>query len=85
MKLKFAFAVNKEKQFENKHFGDADYYYIYEISTSENKFIKIIKNTTEENDENIHADPKKAKSIVINTVFATIILLASYTFLLDLA
>ncbi len=28
---------------------------------------------------------KKAKSIVINTVFATLILLASYTFLLDLA
>jgi len=28
---------------------------------------------------------KKAKSIVINTVLATLILLASYTFLLDLA
>ncbi|MCK4664259.1 MAG: hypothetical protein KAT68_15430 [Bacteroidales bacterium] len=64
MNLKFAFAVNKEKQFENKHFGDADYYYIYEISKSEKKFVKKIKNTTEENDKNIHADPKKAKSIV---------------------
>jgi hypothetical protein len=28
---------------------------------------------------------KKAKSIVINTILATLILLASYTFLLDLA
>ncbi len=58
-----AFATDNGKSFTNKHFGDADYYMIYEISLSDAKFIKKISNTTEEDDEEIHADPKKAKSV----------------------
>lgn len=61
-KLKFAFATNDGELFINEHFGDADFYDIYEISALENKFINRIDNTTE--DEKIHADPKKAKNIV---------------------
>lgn len=64
MNLRFAFATDDGKSFIDRHFGDADYYDIYEISSIENKFIKRINNTTEEDDENIHADPKKAKSVV---------------------
>ncbi len=58
-----AFATDNGKSFTNKHFGDADYYMIYEISLSDAKFIKKISNTTEDDDEEIHADPKKAKSV----------------------
>lgn len=61
-KLKFAFATDDGISFINRHFGDADFYDIYEISADKNKFIKRIDNTTE--DEEIHADPKKAKNIV---------------------
>ena len=64
MTLKFAFATDDGKTYNDKHFGDADYYDIYEISSIENKFVKRINNTTEEDDENIHADPIKAKSVV---------------------
>ncbi len=63
MKLLFAFATDDGTKFIDRHFGDANYYDIYEISSDENKFIKRINNTTEEDDENIHADPKKAGSI----------------------
>ncbi|RLD61420.1 MAG: dinitrogenase iron-molybdenum cofactor biosynthesis protein [Bacteroidetes bacterium] len=64
MTLKFAFATDDGKTYIDRHFGDADYYDIYEISSNESKFIKRIVNTTEEDDEEIHADPKKAKSVV---------------------
>ena len=61
--MKTAFATDNGKTFIDRHFGDSDYYYIYEISTSETTFIKKISNTTEEEDEEIHADPKKAKGV----------------------
>ncbi len=64
MKLRFAFATDDGKTYMDRHFGDADYYDIYEISSNENKFIKRISNTTEDDDEHIHADPVKAKSVV---------------------
>lgn len=63
MDLITAFATNDGKVFMNKHFGDADYYDIYKISASSMEFIKRIDNTTEEEDDEIHADPKKAKGI----------------------
>ena len=62
MKIITAFATDDGKSFINRHFGDANYYFIYEISSSDAKFIKKISNTTEE-DEEIHADPKKAKGV----------------------
>jgi predicted Fe-Mo cluster-binding NifX family protein len=62
MNLLFAFATDDGTKYIDRHFGDADFYDIYEISSNESKFIKRINNTTEE--EDIHADPKKASSIV---------------------
>ncbi len=61
-KLKVAFATDDGKTFMSRHFGDAEYYYIYEIDNENTEFIKKISNTTEE-EEDVHADPKKAKSI----------------------
>jgi predicted Fe-Mo cluster-binding NifX family protein len=63
MVIKVAFATDDGKIFMDRHFGDAEYYYVYEISEKDSKFIKRISNTTEEEDENIHADPEKAKGI----------------------
>jgi predicted Fe-Mo cluster-binding NifX family protein len=61
-KLKVAFATDDGKTFINRHFGDAEHYHIYEIDKDNAIFIKKIDNTTEE-EENVHADPKKAKGI----------------------
>ena len=58
-----AFATDNGKSFINRHFGDANYYIIYEISKNNIKFIKKIKNTTNDYNEEIHADPKKAKGV----------------------
>lgn len=61
--MKIAFASDNGKTYIDRHFGDSYYYFIYEISNSETTFIKKIDNTTEEDDEEIHADPKKAKNV----------------------
>ena len=61
-KLKVAFATDDGKTFMGRHFGDAEQYYIYEIDNENAEFIKKISNTTEE-EEDVHADPKKAGSI----------------------
>ena len=60
--LKVAFATDDGKTFMDRHFGDAKHYYIYKIDNENSEFVKKISNTTEE-EEDIHADPKKAKSI----------------------
>ncbi len=61
--MKLAIATDNGKSFIDKHFGDSEQYYIYELSSSELQFVKIIDNTTEDDDPNIHADPKKAKGV----------------------
>ncbi|MBU8891401.1 MAG: hypothetical protein KOO66_01380 [Bacteroidales bacterium] len=63
MNMKVAFATDDGKTFMDRHFGDAEYYDVYEISENDWEFKKRIKNTTEEDDESIHADPEKAKGI----------------------
>jgi len=63
MTFKIAFATDDGNSYMEKHFGDALHYDIYEVSQSESTFIKRISNTTEEEDEEIHADPKKAGAI----------------------
>lgn len=60
-KIKVAFATDDGSNFINRHFGDANYYDIYEIEGNQANYLKRIDNTTEE--EEIHADPKKAKGI----------------------
>ena len=62
-KIITAFATDDGKSFIDRHFGDANYYAIYEISKSEIKFIQKIKNTTNDYEEETHADPKKAKGV----------------------
>ena len=62
MTMKVAFATDDGEIFMDRHFGDAEYYDVYEIDKDKSEFIKRIINTTEE--ENIHTDPKKAKGIV---------------------
>ena len=60
-----AFATDDGKSFIDRHFGDADFYDIYEISSNEAKLLKRIDNTTEEDDdEEGHGDPVKAQGIV---------------------
>ena len=61
--MKIAFASDNGKSFIDRHFGDSEHYYIYELSSSGLKFVKKIENTTEEDDEEIHADPVKAKGV----------------------
>jgi predicted Fe-Mo cluster-binding NifX family protein len=63
MKWRAAFATDDGKVFMKRHFGDAKFYDIYEISEKESFFIKRLKNTTDEEEENQHADEQKAKGI----------------------
>ena len=59
-----AFATDDGKSFIDRHFGDADFYDIYEISSQEIKLLKRIDNTTEEDDdESGHGDPVKAQGV----------------------
>ena len=63
-KLITAFATDDGKSFIDRHFGDADFYDIYEISSREVKLLKRIDNTTEEDDdEDGHGDPVKAQGV----------------------
>ena len=61
--MKVVFATDNGKTFMGRHFGDAKYYDIYKIDENKSDFIKRISNTTEDDDESIHADPKKAKGV----------------------
>ncbi|MEN8210159.1 MAG: NifB/NifX family molybdenum-iron cluster-binding protein [Thermodesulfobacteriota bacterium] len=61
-RIKVAFATDNGKTFINRHFGDADFYDIYEINENNADFLKRITNTIEEV-KNVHADPEKAKGI----------------------
>jgi predicted Fe-Mo cluster-binding NifX family protein len=62
MNLKVALATNDGKNFINNHFGEADQYYIYTITNKSYQFIKSAANNSIEEEK--HADPKKAKSII---------------------
>ncbi|MDY6800279.1 MAG: NifB/NifX family molybdenum-iron cluster-binding protein [Bacteroidota bacterium] len=62
IKLRVAFATDDGKVFMKRHFGDAMFYDIYEISEEESSYVKRIENTTSE-EEIQHADIKKAKGI----------------------
>lgn len=58
----FAFATDDKENLMSRHFGDANFYAIYEITSDSVKFVKLIENTVDEEEE-IHADPKKAGGI----------------------
>ena len=66
MDLTFAFAVEeKDKLQKGDHFGNAKYYSIYRMSPKEESFLGQRKNgnVEEDDDEDIHGDAGKAKSI----------------------
>ncbi len=63
-KLITAFATDDGESFIDRHFGDAEFYDIYEISAVEVKLIKRINNSTEDDDdEDGHGDPVKAQGV----------------------
>ena len=62
MSLRVALATDDGIRFVDRHFGDADYYYVYDIDELNVQFIRSIPN--ESVDEKKHTDPKKAKSIL---------------------
>lgn len=57
-----AVATDDGKKTVERHFGDAEYYNIYELVNGKFQLIDQVVNTTEE--EEMHADPVKAKGIV---------------------
>lgn len=63
MHIRAAFATDDGETFIKRHFGDAEYYLIYDIDPAGCRFVKKIENTTEEEQEEVHADPKKAKGV----------------------
>lgn len=63
MMINVAFATDNGKTFMDRHFGDAKFYDVYEISENASKFIKRIINTIEEDNEHVHAYPEIAKGI----------------------
>lgn len=56
-----AFATDDGVSFNSRHFGDTERFYIYEINREEATLIKILENSSAE--EQMHADPIKAKSV----------------------
>ncbi|MDC7225323.1 MAG: NifB/NifX family molybdenum-iron cluster-binding protein [Spirochaetales bacterium] len=62
MKIITALATDDGITTNNRHFGDADYYFIYEITEDGYHFIKKIGNSTDVEGET-HADPRKAKNV----------------------
>lgn len=59
-----AFASNDGIYYTDTHFGDAKFYLLYEFSATSVEFLKTIRNSTEQDNEEIHADPQKAGSVV---------------------
>ncbi len=65
MKLRFAFAVNHNDQFEKKHFGDADKYIIYELQNDILEYVSEETNLFKALDEEAeHGSKKKGKAII---------------------
>lgn len=62
MKVRIAFATDNGKTFMGRHFGDAQFYDIYELDDNQVSYVKRLENTTDEEEE-VHADPEKAKGI----------------------
>jgi predicted Fe-Mo cluster-binding NifX family protein len=61
--FKIACATDDGSHFVGCHFGDAKHYDIYEVSPDKISFLRRIDNTTEEEVDEVHADPRKAKGI----------------------
>jgi len=65
MNLRFAFAVNNEGDFQEKHFGDAEKYIIFEHDSRQLVFIDEITNTKKDIDEETqHGSKRKGNEII---------------------
>ena len=60
-KLRIAVATDDGERFVARHFGDAEYYDVYDLTPDGSEFVLRVPNHTEEEDG--HADPTKAKGI----------------------
>jgi predicted Fe-Mo cluster-binding NifX family protein len=61
-KLRIVFATDDGETFIERHFGDAGYFDLYEISPEEARFIKRFENTVSQQDAH-SADDRKASGI----------------------
>ena len=59
--MKIAFATNDGIELVKDHFGEAEFFYVYDVSKSGWRLLKKIENKSKE--ERFHGDPEKAKSI----------------------
>jgi len=65
MNLRFAFAVNDKGDFQDKHFGDAEKYIIYEYDSKQLVFIDEIENVKKNIDEETkHGSKRKGNEII---------------------
>ncbi len=58
-----ACATDDSKRFTTRHFGDIEQYDIYELKNGESILIETILNTTEEEEQSVHAAPNKEKGL----------------------
>lgn len=61
--MRVAFATDNGNSFIKRHFGDANYFDIYEISDNKCNFIERLTNTSKRVKEEVHADPQKAGAV----------------------
>lgn len=65
MNLKFAFAVDNNGNFQNKHFGDAEKYIIFEHDSKNLVFTDEINNINKNIDEKTkHGSKKKGNAVI---------------------
>ncbi len=79
MVIRAAFATDDGEKFINRHFGDARYFRLYEIDGHGYRFLRQIENSSDDEREGVHADPKKARSVAgillnegVNTVVSRV-------------
>jgi predicted Fe-Mo cluster-binding NifX family protein len=68
MALRFAFAVNDNNRFENKHFGDADKYIIYKEDNDNIVFVSEEINKFKLLDEEREHGSKRKGNAIINSL-----------------
>ncbi len=66
MELRFAFAVDGNGEFQNKHFGDADKYIIFEHDSKRLVIVDEVENLNKNFDESQKHGSKKKGNAVIN-------------------
>jgi len=63
MKLLIAFSTDDGENFNDDHFGMANYFHVYKFSDGKEEFVEARKNVQYKEDETLkHGDPGKAKA-----------------------